>query len=115
MWPLLAAALAFATTLAEPLAVAVAGFTAAGVLAVTAGVEPEPLVLLERPYRTKNDTPASTSTPASAIWNGRESCAIPPSFGISATEVERRISRWTVDPCPILASRPAVGVPICPV
>ena len=56
-----------ATMLAEPLAVAVAGFAAAGVLAVAAGVEPEPLVLLERPYRTKNHTPASRHTPTSAI------------------------------------------------
>ena len=33
---------------------------------------------------------------ASAIWKGRESCAIPPSFGICPAEVERRERAWTL-------------------
>jgi hypothetical protein len=51
---------------------------------------------LECPRRATTHTAARTATPARATWKGRESCAIAPSFGISAQEVERRYVAWTV-------------------
>jgi hypothetical protein len=51
--------------LVEP--VALVELVAAGALAVDAGVEPELTVFVERPCRSKNDTPASRQMPTSAI------------------------------------------------
>ena len=70
MWPVLAAAFARATTVDEdaPFATAVpVALAAEGVLAVTAGAEPEPPVLVECPCSAKNHTPANRHTATRAI------------------------------------------------
>jgi hypothetical protein len=79
MWPVAAAAFARVTTAASA-ALCAAGVLVAfetegvlvaleseGVLAVTAGVEPDPPVLVERPCRAKNHTAANRHTLTSAI------------------------------------------------
>jgi hypothetical protein len=48
------------------------------------------------PWSANSHTPASTTTPTTAIWKGREMFAIAASFGISRQEVEYLLSGWTM-------------------
>ncbi|HTC73676.1 MAG TPA: hypothetical protein VK655_12375 [Solirubrobacteraceae bacterium] len=66
----MASAFARATTAAVAavcVAVVPLALVTGGVLAVTAGAEPDPPVLVERPCSAKNHTAASRQTPTSAI------------------------------------------------
>ena len=73
------------------------------------------VALFECPCRAASHTPTSSTTATSAIWKGREICAIFPSFGISAQKLNGERTHGRLYPANKGFSRPLAACGSAPI